>query len=129
MKYIVCFTESPNRGLWKLFTFWRKGFGHVFIVRFDPEYGQWHRIECASERMRFDVLEGDKADLLVGMLIEQCKCLEVTGSSYPIQLPRWLYCVSFAKHVIGMNKPFVLTPYQLYCELRKRGAESIFEAE
>ena len=34
-----------------------------------------------------------------------------------------------AKHFAGIRSPWILTPYQLYCELIKNGAKRIFERE
>jgi len=126
---IVCFTDSGNFGTWKLFTFWRKGFAHCFVVDYDPDMKVWYKAECASERMSFIMYDDVKADYLIGNLVENAHCLEVREVPKRIYFPRWLYCVSFVKHLIGMRKWWILTPYQLYCELRKNGANSIFEKE
>lgn len=124
---IVCFVESPNYGPWKLFTFWRKGYGHCFIVDYDPKTEVWMKAECASERMNFDVYAGDDVNVLVGHLVENATCLDARGQMTATYFPRWLYCVSFVKHFLGIKKWWILTPYQLYCELRKQGHKIIFD--
>ena len=128
MKWIICFCESKNIGLWKLFTKYRHGFSHVYAVRYDPELDLWIRFECASQRFNFELLSEEAADYLVYDMVENCLCVEVEAVDNSIYAPRWLYCVSFVKHIIGIRKPWVLTPYQLYCELRRLNGKVIFEA-
>ena len=55
--------------------------------------------------------------------------IEYEPTNNHIWLPRLLYCVSFIKHLCNIRNIFVLTPYQLYCELLKRGGQVIFEKE
>lgn len=126
MKWIICFKEAENIGLWRIFTKHRQGFGHVFAVCFDPELDTWFKFEYATQRFNFEWLRDQQADWLVADLMFNCVCLEVESKRNPIYLPRWLYCVSFVKHICGINKPWILTPYQLYCELRKSGGKDIF---
>ena len=66
---IVVFSETKNRGTWKLFTWWRKGFSHVFVVDYDPDIDVWIKAECASEQMKFQFFKDESADLLIGHLI------------------------------------------------------------
>ena len=40
-----------------------------------------------------------------------------------------MYCVSFVKHIVGVNKFWVMSPHQLYCELLKNGAKPMFEEQ
>ena len=127
MDWIICFRDSPNFGLWKLFTFWRKNYGHVFAVRYDLELDLWIRVECASQRFRFDLCAHEDADLLFQEMIDCTICIETRAEDNPIQMPRWLYCVSFVKHLIGVNNPLILTPYQLYCELIKKPHRVMFD--
>lgn len=126
---IVCFCESPNYGPWKWFTFWRKGFNHCYVVDYDPKADVWMKAECASRRMIFDIYKEDESDFLIGSLVEYATCVDAKGFKTAIYLPRWLYCVSFVKHFLGIKKWWIFTPYQLYCELRKQGHQHIFEKE
>ena len=48
MKWIICFCESKNIGLWKLFTKHRKGFSHVYAVTYDPELYLWKKLEFTT---------------------------------------------------------------------------------
>jgi len=129
MKWIICFRPALNIGIWKLFTLHRPDFQHVYAVRYDPELKIWITFEFASQRFNFEWCSGDEAAYLVGDLFENHKCIEIEASEgKPIFTPRFMYCVSFVKHIVGINNPFILTPYQLYCELIKKGGKPIFES-
>lgn len=126
MKWIIVFSKSANYGPWRLFTLHRPDFGHVYAVRYDSELDVWIRFECASERLNFELLRDEEADLLFHHISTNCTCVEIAVDSGPIYFPRWLYCVSFVKHIVGCNKISVCTPYQLYCELIKNGGRVLF---
>lgn len=129
MKWVICFRKTDNVGPWKLFTSHRPQYGHVFAVRYDVSLDIWMKFECASQRFVFDLLDENESDHLVHDMIENCVCVETEPEDVFIYAPRWLYCVSFVKHIVGMRKPWVLTPYQLYCELIKRPHRIIFEKD
>ena len=126
MKWIIVFSKAKNIGIWKWFTMGREDYSHVFAVRYDVELDCWFRLEFASERMNFEAIRGDEADLLFAHMMSNCICVDVEVGADSIYFPRWLYCVSFVKHIIGCNKWWILTPYQLYCELIKNNGQILF---
>ena len=127
MKWIFCFRKSQNIGLWRLFTLHRPQFGHVYCSRYEPDIQSWIVSECASQKINIDILRGEEADLLVHDMLHECVCVEIEQSNEFIHAPRWLYCTSFATHVAGIRGLFIFTPYQLYCELIRRGGRIIFD--
>tara|TARA_R100000278_G_scaffold8595_1_gene10563 strand:- start:2715 stop:3269 length:555 start_codon:yes stop_codon:yes gene_type:complete len=127
MKWIICFCESPNLGFWKFFTKKHPKFSHAFAVQYFPELDQWIKIEFTTQGFNFIALQGENANELIAFMISECTCIEYEATSYPIWLPRLLYCVSFMKHLCNIRNIFILTPYQLYCELLKRGGQVIFK--
>ncbi|OUU63394.1 MAG: hypothetical protein CBC24_09160 [Candidatus Pelagibacter sp. TMED64] len=126
MKWIVCFAPHSNRGIWRLFTFWRPKYQHVFAVRYDLSVLSWIYVECSSKRMNFDLYKDDKATHLIDYLINECECIEIEVKDSLVYFPTILYCVSFVKHLLGIRNMFLLTPYQLRCELIKQGGSAIF---
>ena len=129
MRWIICFCESPNTGFWKLFTRNKPQFSHVFAVRYIVESDKWIRVEYATQGFNFNVYTEDEADYLVAFLIEKCVCIDYTPQKQQIFMPRLMYCVSFMKHLCNIHDFFILTPYQLHCELLKRGGKVIFTKE
>ena len=105
MKWIICFKESQNIGIWKIFTKNKPGFSHVFAVCYDPELDTWFKFEFATEKFNFEWNRYEEADYLVGDMVKNCTCIEIEPKSNGIALPRLLYCVSFIKHIVGIRIP------------------------
>ena len=93
MKWIVCFCESKNIGLWKMFTKHRVGFSHVYAVNYDAKLDIWRKVEIASEGFNFETLRGEDATKLVLTMFSH-KCIEFETGTIPIYIPRLMYCVS-----------------------------------
>jgi hypothetical protein len=129
MKWIICFTESENIGMWKVFTKKHHGFSHVFAVHYDVHLKLWKKVEFTTQGFNIEVLKGSKADELVLFMLVCCKCIEYEPKDKPIYIPRLMYCVSFIKHLCNIRKFWLLTPYQLYCELLKRKGKVIFDGK
>lgn len=129
MKWIICFCDSPNIGMWKLFTKGRKGFSHVFAIRYDTKNDIWTKYEFSTHGFRFESYKGEEADILFANMMNYWTCLDVVVEDKPIYMPRLMYCVSFVKHIVGISKFWVMSPYQLYCELLKNGAVPMFEEQ
>ena len=127
MKWIICFCKSKNIGIWRLFTAHRPNFGHVFAVRYDPSTKVWIKAEFASENFNLFTFTSDEATDLIAALQENCICVEFEPELNPIHLPKFMYCVAFIKHLVGIGNYGVCTPYQLHCELLRRGGKPIFE--
>ena len=129
MRWIICFCESKNIGLWKLFTKYRYGFSHVYAVNYDTELDIWKKLELTTNGFQFHTLKGEKATELVLNMHLGGECLEIDIKDKPIYMPRLFYCVSFIKHLCNIRKFWILTPYQLYCELRRLKGKVIFDAK
>ena len=129
MKWVICFCESENIGMWKTFTKKHHGFSHVFAVHFDGKLKLWKKIEFTTHGFNIEILKGKKANELVLFMLMCCKCIEYEPENNPIYVPRLMYCVSFIKHLCGISKFWLLTPYQLYCELLKRKGKVIFDSK
>ena len=74
-------------------------------------------------------MQGEKATELVLNMHLGGECLEIDVKDKPIYMPRLFYCVSFIKHLCNIRKFWILTPYQLYCELRRLKGKVIFDAK
>jgi hypothetical protein len=127
--WVICFQKSDNIGLWRLFTLFRQDYGHVFATKFIPELKSWLVVDFSSERLHIDLLMGEESDKLFLKMMSSTACVEIQCKNDIIQLPRLNYCTSFIKHIIGIKKFWILTPYQLYCELIKLGGKRMFETE
>lgn len=116
---------------WWLRMWTRKGFRHVIMMRYEPKYNLWHFVEWSSKRLFVEMLQGDEATAVWWRVENEGSMLSfetqgITGNIRP-RLP--LYCVSWAKQLLGLRLPRVITPYQLSCELKRLGADVIFEQQ
>lgn len=115
-------TMDDHKTIWqKLFHFalnhLKKNFSHVAIVQKSSREGYVTRIDCCSDGV---VVQ----DILFDDFLQHIKKDEVTivytyVREQPVKLKGIITCVSFTKHFLGVNKAFIITPYQLYTYLEK----------
>jgi|TARA_R110000850_G_scaffold266897_2_gene397561 hypothetical protein len=61
-----------------------------------------------------------------GLVLKGDNTTERTG--FPSFMGSWIKehsCVSYVQRLIGLNKWWIFSPYQLYCALKKRGYSEI----
>ena len=109
---IVIFSDATD--IWWL-RFLRPGFRHCFAVVFDGR--QWILLDPLSHRI--DIVAGDYMDRLE--IVEWyrrlgCNVVETRLNAAPnaVPFPEPLTCVSIVKRLIGIRRPFVWTPWQLF---------------
>tara|TARA_R100001510_G_scaffold55864_1_gene60429 strand:- start:2349 stop:2801 length:453 start_codon:yes stop_codon:yes gene_type:complete len=129
-KVVVAFTKTNQKGFWKWVIGKHVNFSHCWVVFYQHDTDTWNWLEYNNTGFKFVSKRGDEATEMLATLVGRCTCIEITPkhrySKVPQYLWPWLYCVSFCKHVIGVAKWSAITPYQLYCELLKRGGKEIF---
>lgn len=130
-KVIVAFTKTDQKGFWKWAIGKHINFSHCWVVFYQAESDTWNWLEYNNCGFKFISKNGGEgATEMLAILVEHCTCVEIRPkrrySKVPQYLWPWLYCVSFCKHVVGVSKWSAITPYQLYCELLKRGGKEIF---
>lgn len=120
--WLVVFRDSERRGAgwWRIFT--RPGYRHVFAIA--ERAGGTVIVNAMSHR-----LDADWIALPIGSyareLLERhgCWIVAYTTSIPPRPVHRPICtCVEIVKAVLGIRAPWVLTPWQLYRWLRRRGA-------
>lgn len=109
---LVVFTDQTD--LWWL-TFLRRGFRHCFIImRFADVWISVDALAHKTEIMRIELPDG----------FQLARWLESQGdTAVPCPLPTpqlkplWpsiFSCVEAVKRTLGLRKPFIFTPWQLY---------------
>lgn len=113
--------------LWRWLT--RPHFRHVCMMRYDLDFDVWLFVEWSSRRLYVELYRGEDVDGILHKFREEGVLLAIdTQALEKNSRPRMpLYCVTWAKQLLGIDAPFVLTPHQLACELLKRGADVIFD--
>jgi hypothetical protein len=106
-KAIVCFGPSENRVLQKLF---KQDFQHCFVVL----YADKHPVVIDPTVDKIDVLV--EAQMFSRPWKE---AVEVEIGNDEFTIFGLHTCVGHVKRVIGLNKWWIITPYQLYKELNR----------
>jgi len=121
--YVAFMPTPPNSGIY--LPFQKKGFNHVVV--FFPNIGSdintasyFTLVEHVKTFVSFGVVERDgfEAYLKDAIVLEVRSKRTVRAKWY-----WWVWtpntCVTIAKQILGINKPFVLTTYQLYKYIKK----------
>lgn len=113
----VVFTDKTTIPMLGVLT---RGFRHCFVLLHNGLY--WTRVEPMANRMHIDVFTHldpayDLPDALrtQGHAVIEAKInYTEDGSLFTV-----LSCVSVVKRIIGLHKPLIQTPFQLYQHLSK----------
>ncbi len=111
------------------YTRWlRDGFHHVILLGFHPKTGDWTYFNWTSDSLELTRLSWDQATGVIaalgqraGALVRYRRDLDEAGG-VRIRVP-FLYCVEVAKHLLGIDSFWCVTPLQLYRELVRSGAK------
>lgn len=107
----------------------RPGFRHCYVLMNDGRH--WITIDPLSNYMDVTVHHLPQ-DFNLPLWMQDCGYTIVPAqiSQTPKQAPWMVFtCVEAVKRVLGLHKRFILTPWQLYCHLRKCRNAQIFNAE
>lgn len=124
--WLVAFTNLEDE---PPYTFLLKpGFHHVVLLGFHPKTGDWTYVNWTSDAFELTRLSWDQATGIIaelgsrgGALVRVRRELGETGR-LRIRVP-FLYCVEVAKHLLGVDSFWCVTPYQLYRQLVESGAQ------
>ncbi len=114
---------------WPWRWFIRPDFAHVMAFRFDPRLSEWIFVEWSGMTVFVEVWPGENMDGLFTLLKHEGALISYEAESH---LSEWkfrmpFYCVSWVKHLLSLRGCAAVTPYQLFCALKKRGGTVIFE--
>ena len=124
--WIIMFMPREQSDFWTLFTSHRKNFDHCVALRYDAIAGCWFVVDWSSHGLYCEPAKRSDVNKIFAHCIEQnWPCLKFTSKVYYGMPVFGFYCVSAVKHLLGF-KSWAVTPYQLYCALKKSGAKEIF---
>ena len=103
----------------------KKGYRHIVLTRYDKVSESFIYFETLYGGFKIGVLTIDQWHFIVNHATET---FVITTNVNPTKmlLPRILTCVGAAKHLLGVNWPFVFTPWQLRSALLKKGIADKF---
>lgn len=106
----------------KLFRFclnsMKKNFSHVAIYKFNRDRSAIIEINCCSNNLFVE--EMNIQDFFYFISRPEITSIVAEVEEGKIQAKGFIDCVSLAKHYLGVDRPFIITPYQLYNYLEKK---------
>ena len=96
----------------------KKDFSHVCLYKIARISGNIIEFNCCSDG--FSVDELTKQEFMDFVTKPGITMISVPVQDQEIQAKGFITCVSTAKHYLGINNPFIITPYQLYKYLEKK---------
>ena len=126
-KTVYIFFKDADMKTWYLNTL-TKGFSHCFSYEHQllGGYDCFLKIENLYNCLDTQIMFGSKEDLL--LRFDHVRTVEITLDIDPLRrtfdlLP--INCVSVIKKQLGLNKPFIITPKQLYDHLIRIGGKEL----
>lgn len=105
-----------------------QGFSHCYTYEHQllGGYDCFVKVECLLNTLNSEIFFGTSSQLLE--MYKATNIIQITVEVNPTAktldlLP--VNCVSMVKKQLGVNKPFILTPKQLYAHLVRRGGKEV----
>jgi len=117
MRAIICFGPSKNRWLRK---FLSRDFQHCFVILYTG--GKALVVDPAPNFVIYRIYDEDKVHAYGR---EICHAVSVEVKENDTSMFGIHTCVSHIKRIIGLDKRWILTPRQLYNEVKKWDCQSI----
>jgi len=124
-RFIVFFLE--NEDYHRSIRFFRKGFKHCGVLYYSEVTKHWYIAEYIYGQFLLEALSSKESTAFFQFLKnKKAKCLngeaKFNHTGFPSFMKSWIKehsCVSYVQRILGMNKWWIFTPYQLYCALKK----------
>jgi hypothetical protein len=120
--WMVFFGPGERPG--KIARWLSRGWQHVCCASFDPVHGLWIYVNPARDRTYILAMTPDEFNARFGHLLNTSTAI----LEFPVEAdrafsPTWASCVGTVKGIMGIRS-WAFTPYGLYRDLVRRGAES-----
>lgn len=117
--YYIAFLGSKTGGVYEKIE--RKGFNHIII--FYPSHADdtyFNTLEHVKTFVSYGIVERDALEeYLKDAIVLRVKSKRTLRSKWWWWIPTPDTCVTIAKQVLGVHKPFIWSPYQLYKHILK----------
>jgi hypothetical protein len=110
--------------------FTKPGFRHCFAFRYLAKADLWVVVDWSNRGLSLGTVPKEAVDLII-IAVNQSggAFLEILAKPQNSRVipPLPLYCVTAIKELVGLRDWRVITPWQLYCALLRRGAQRMFD--
>lgn len=125
--WYVAFYDTPDRRWWYCLT--RRGYGHCAAFGFLPGANVWLVTEWNAGGLMVAAIDREALDDYIALVCRHGCVLEPPAGMKRRRVayrPRLgLYCITAVTELLGLST-WALTPWQLACALRRRGAREMF---
>lgn len=125
--WLIGFVDSDLPWYWKWMT--KPGFQHIFAMRYDPVMDVWIFVEWSGHQLHVELYRGPDVDAIFWQLRRNGHTMvsfKTDSHRDHLFAPLFpIYCVSWAKHLVGLRSNFIYTPHQLYKALLKAGGQPL----
>jgi len=133
--WIVIFRDVVDAGpfWWDYVFHTRKGFRHVCAIAYQPNSYHWIYVDWTSKYMQTwiyhpqrakDVIEWAKKDANATLVSYRPRQDKNSVFNIPV-----LFCTEAMKHLLGIKRFFIWTPWQLYKYLMRTGGTEIHRGQ
>lgn len=128
--WIIAFfgDEAVEKRWWHVFT--KPGFRHCFAFRYLVKADMWVAVDWSNTGLSLGTIPKEAVDIII-IAVNQSggAFLEILAKPQERRAipPLPLYCVTAVKELVGLRDWRVVTPWQLYCALLRRGARRMFD--
>ena len=130
-EWLVYFSDARTVRYAKWIWWWKPkpGFRHCGALHYDTNVEKWRHVEFNHAGIETTILSPIAAENLFDKLYDFEILICPKKDDWHLMRIKELSCVSFIMRLIGFYRWWILTPYQLYCALRKAGYSSFWEKD
>ncbi len=123
--WVIVFNDRLRWDFWTLFTWHRKHFDHCSAMRYHRGLGGWISVDWSSYGLNIrHMTDTEVTNIFATCSAKNIPMLKYVAKKYNKKPIFGYSCVTCVKHLLGFDS-LAITPYQLYCALKKDGAKEI----
>lgn len=122
-EWLVYFHNERTQRFAKWIWWWKppNGFGHCGALKYIEHLDAWEHLEFTHAGIRTTILNKEESKNLFSYLYDYEILICPVKNDWHLFRIKELSCVSFVMRLIGFYRWYIITPWQLYCALRKIG--------
>jgi hypothetical protein len=122
-EWLIYFHSRGTQKYAKWIWWWKPkpGFSHCGALKYIPDLDVWEHIEFTHAGIKTSYLNKQESKEFLNYLYDFEILVCPVKDDWHLFRIKELSCVSFIMRLIGFYRWYIITPWQLYCALRKQG--------
>ena len=122
-EWLIYFHDTRTKRYAKWIKWWKPpyGFAHCGALKYIPEHDVWEHIHFTHAGIRTEIISNNETQKFLSYLYNFEILVCPFKDDWHLMRIKELSCVSFIMRLIGFYRWYIITPFQLYCALRKAG--------